>query len=480
MWPLAVATALIQVLVMAVIHHSDPFSLPQSKSVVAALLTFGLAISMTLLIVLTVQQEAIPSVNQDWLTRPVVRRDLLVGKLVTLVLLVHGPIVVVDVLEGLAEGFPLGSVLRATLNSNCEIALVYSLPVLAVAAMTRTVVEAIILGLVVLLILVLFGSTVAASTSGTGLKWIWRTVSHGELLLATVAALCWQYFRRSREATQQARAVFAGGVVLFTLIPALPWGPAFSIQQAFSVNPQAGRQVGITFAWMPATAVDAAPQLLADRKTAALPARTVRLALPLRFSGVPGGAMVHVDRSTVRLVRDDGAVVYRGLGETFDVPGNGMQLQTLDLPKDVYSKLSEQTLRMELEYFASVLRGTPVSGQLGSNDTRRLPGFGWCATRVDGKNNTVEVGCRQIGAFPFCISMALGSGHEKFVCELNYEPVPLRFSTDPIDHVEATLPRNAADGSSGVAIRVYEPEDHFFRQVAVPGMRLKDWYIAGT
>ena len=60
MWPLAVATALIQVLVMAVIHHSDPFSLPQSKSVVAALLTFGLAISMTLLIVLTVSRKPSP------------------------------------------------------------------------------------------------------------------------------------------------------------------------------------------------------------------------------------------------------------------------------------------------------------------------------------------------------------------------------------------------------------------------------------
>src|SRR5882757_4236632 len=470
MWPLAVATALIQVLVMAVIHHSEPFPMPESKSVVAALLTFGLAISMTLLIVLTVQQEAVPSVNQDWLTRPVVRLDLLIGKLLTIVLLVHGPIVVVDVLEGLAEGFPLGPVLHATLDSNFEIALCYSLPVMAVAAMTRSVVEAIIFGLVVLLIVVLFGSIVSTSTSGTGLKWIWRVVSHGEVLVVTLAALCWQYLRRSREATQQARALFAGGVVLFTLIPALPWGPAFSIQQAFAAKPQAGRQVRVTVELdRPLSAVDAAPELFTVSKSHSPPANRIRVAMPLQFSEVPAGVILHADRSTVRLIRGDGVVVYRGMAEAFDVPRNGLYWQALDLPEDVYSKLAEQSVRVELEYFASVLRGMPVSGQLGVNDARRLPGFGWCATRVDNKNATVEVGCRQIGALPFCVSMALRSSmdlrspREKFFCELNYEPVPLRFSVDPIDHVEATLPLIDPDASPEVVIRVYEPVDHFFQ-----------------
>src|SRR6187402_2331349 len=118
LWPLAVATMLLQVLVMMVIRHSTPFPMTDGTSAVAALLTFALVISMTLLIVLTVQQEAIPSIHQDWLTRPVARGDLLLAKLLALLLLVHGPIVTVNVLQGLAEGFPLGSVLHATLNSN--------------------------------------------------------------------------------------------------------------------------------------------------------------------------------------------------------------------------------------------------------------------------------------------------------------------------------------------------------------------------
>jgi len=475
MWPLAVATAVLQVVVLVVSHHSDPFPMPESKSVVAALLTFALAVTMTLLIVLTVQQEAVSSVNQDWLSRPVARRDLLIGKLLTVVLLVHGPIVVVDILQGLAEGFPFGPVLHATLNSNFEIALYYSLPVLAVAALTRSVVEAIIAGLVVLLILVVVGSAISPSTGGTGLKWIWRTVSHAELLVVSAAALCWQYFHRSREATQQARAVFATGLVLFVLIPALPWEPAFAWQRSLAANPTASRSISMTV--QPGAAFQER-QILAAKNIGPPGRNSVRIALPLRFSGVPAGALLHADRSTIRLVRSDGAVVYRGAGHVFDLPvdGDGTVQQSVDIPADVYSREAEHPLRMELEYFATLLRGTIVSS-VPLDTARRLPGFGWCAMGTDGGTGGLQFACRQIGALPFCVSVAIGHKAEKFECELNYEPVPLRFSTDPIDHLQLTLPLAGWSPDSEVVVRVYEPDDHFSRAAVVRQVRLKDWRL---
>src|ERR1700760_1306542 len=188
MWPLAAGVALLQVLIVGAMRHSEPFPMPQWLSGAAALLTFGLAIAMTLLILLTIQQESIASINQDWLTRPIKRRDLLLGKLLTLALLIHGPIVFVNILQGLAEGFSLGPVLQATLDSNFEVALCYTLPVMAISAMTRSVVEAIIFGLVVLVVAVSLGF-VSSPTAGTGLKWIWRSLAHGELLMMTLAAL---------------------------------------------------------------------------------------------------------------------------------------------------------------------------------------------------------------------------------------------------------------------------------------------------
>ena len=507
MWPLAVATAVTQVLVALVIRHTEPFPMRNDLSALAALLTFGLAVGMTLLIVLTIQQEAIPSVNQDWLVRPVKSRDLLLGKLFTVVLLIHGPIIAVHLLQGVAEGFPFGSVLHATLVSNFEVALCYSLPVMAIAAMTKSVVEAILFALATFLGCVLVRLVISEPTGTTGLLWIWRCVSHAELLLVTIAVLLWQYFRRG---THQSRALFVGGLLLFTLIPALPWQPAFAIQQWFAANSQASRAVAIDVAAQSrdgATgAADLDRQLLAEdsgekKKDKASATGNVVVVLPLRFSGLPGGRLLHADRTAVRLVRADGTTVYRGLGHVFDLPaaaadGAGTVQQVVEIPTAVYAKLADQPLRLEMDYYATLLRFTTLPALPALNGAQRLAGFGWCASRMDSKNTTVEVGCRQAGALPFCISMTLRQAGgvvrspEKFVCELNYEPVPLRFSVDPIDHVEAKLPwRDPAQlghlpldatqlQGAQVIIRVYEPEDHFSRQVVVPQFHLSDWRAA--
>jgi len=476
LWPLAAATMLLQVLVMMAIRHATPFPLTDGTSAIAALLTFALVISMTLLIVLTVQQEAIPSINQDWLTRPVARGDLLLGKLFALVLLVHGPIVAVSVLQGLAEGFPLLPVLHATLNSNFEIALCYSVPAMAVAAMTRSVVQAIIFGLAVVAIDVLFGSLFSPSTGDTGLKWIWRTVSHVEILFATIVAVCWQYFSRSRDATLQSRAVFMVGVALFALIPALPWGPAFSFQRSLAANPQASRSIAVA---VEQGAFFQDRQILSGKNLGPPDKNETRIAVPLRFSSVPAGVLLHADRTDVRLVRSDGTVAYRGVGHVFDLPAgdDGTVRQAIDVPSAVFARVADQPLRLELEYFATLLRGQLVSS-VPLNVPRRVPEFGWCAMRNNG-DERLEVGCRQIGALPFCVSMAAGRGPEKFVCELNYEPVPLRFSVDPIDHVEVLLPLGAGLDAA-IAIRVYEPEDHFSRKVVVPQLRLREWTLTGS
>jgi hypothetical protein len=507
MWPLAVATAVTQVLVALVIRHAEPFPMPNELSALAALLTFGLAVGMTLLIVLTIQQEAIPSFNQDWLVRPVKRRDLLLGKLLTVVLLIHGPIIVVHLLQGLAEGFPFGSVLYATLLSNFEIALCYSLPVMAIAAMTKSVVEGIVFALATLLGCVLVRLVISEPTADTGLLWIWRSVSHAELLLVTIAVLLWQYFRRG---THQSRALSVGGLLLFTIIPALPWQPAFTIQQWFAENSQVSRAVVVDVDAQSrhgaagAAALDR--QLLAEdsggkKKGKERANGNVAVVLPLRFSGLPGGRLLHADRSAVRLVRADGTTVYRGLGHVFDLPaaaadGAGTVQQVVEIPAAVYSKVADQPLRLEMDYYATLLRPTTLPPLAALNGAQRLTGFGWCASRMDSKNTAVEVGCRQAGALPFCISMTLQQAGgvlrnpEKFVCELNYEPVPLRFSVDPIDHVEAKLPVRDPAGlghfpvdatqlqTAQVIIRVYEPEDHFSRQVVVPQLLLRDWRLS--
>jgi hypothetical protein len=284
-----------------------------------------------------------------------------------------------------------------------------------------------------------------------------------------MAALWWQYTRRSRDGTQQARALFAVGVLAFTLIQLLPWEPAFFIQRSLAANPQASRQIDVEVVQ---GASYPTRQLLAGVDA---PDRgNVRIVVPLRFSAFSAGTLLHGDRTTVRLVGGDGVVVFSGLGHVFDVPSDGGTVgQAVDIPADVYQKISEQPLRLELGYYATLLRRQLIT-RMALNETRRIPGFGWCATR--NKTGVIDIGCRTAGALPFCISVTAGTGPEVFQCELNYEPVPLRFSVDPIDHWEVKIPTLPAAVMAPIefALRVYEPEDHFFRDVVVPQIRLRD------
>jgi hypothetical protein len=503
---LAVATASLQALLGIVTHHSEPYPLSEEVSVLAALVTLGLLTTYCLLIVLTVQQDPIPGVSQDWLVRPIRRGDLLLSKLLGVLLFVHGPIFVVTLLEGLVEGYPLADVLRAVVLAHLEIALVFSLPVMTVAALTRSVGEALLGSLAVFVALVIVRLLIAAlalpfthafrfsgPVSDTGIEWVWRFVSHLVLLAAIILALKFQYFGRR---TLDARTFFVGGLFLYMLIQGLPWKPAFAIQQGFAANPQAGSGITISFDPEAPQSADAT----ADKEK-----RHTRITLPIKVSGLPAGMSLHTDRCAFRLITEGGRTLYRGLGELGDVAlsatgvgggGAGVAVlrQKVDIPTSVYRRAGSQPVRVELEYSFTLLHAQPLPPLAALDEHRRSIELGRCATRIDSEGTAVEVGCRKAGELPFCVSMSLQQGErhnpEKFVCELNYEPAILRFGTEPIDHLHTTLPfrdpahvaRFPVDQSAlheaQVAVTMYEPEDHVSRQLTIPPLRLRDWRTA--
>jgi hypothetical protein len=515
LWPLAIASAAGQLLLALVVFHSDPFSLSEELSAPAALLTLGLAVSMVLLIVLTVQQDAIPGVTQDWLVRPIKRRDLLCAKLLAVALLIHGPIIVVMLLPGLAEGFSPGPLLRATLLSNFEIALVFSLPVMAIAALTRSFGEAVIGALVVffgliltrLLILGIFYPFTHSfhffgSADDAGVGWVWRSLSHVLLLAVFLAVLTLQYFRRT---TLESRALFVGGLLLFMFASSLPWKPAFAIQQWLTGNPDASRSVTIAFDPGARAALDAGhvDNLLFKEDAAAKKTDVPRsggpvIVLPLHVAGVPAGSVLHADRSVVRLIRPDGRVLFRGSAHSFDLrmasgeePAVG---QTIQIPAAVVRKAADQPLRMEVDYSLTLFRSSVLAQLAASEGLTHSPDLGYCATRPSADRTAIEVACRQVGMLPPCVSATLEGktrNPEKFDCNLTYEPAVMRFSTEPVVQFQIKLPvRDAAGGArfevdesqlgtARVVLRSYAPVDHFTRRIVIPQFRLDDWRARG-
>jgi hypothetical protein len=107
-------------------------------------------------ITLVMLQDPIPGVRQDWLVRPIVRRDLFLAKLLFVILLVQGPWWLTDVLQGLANGFSVSQSAAAATSCALWVLLTLSVPVLAFAALATTMTETLMGALAVLAILIAF------------------------------------------------------------------------------------------------------------------------------------------------------------------------------------------------------------------------------------------------------------------------------------------------------------------------------------
>ncbi len=496
LWPLAAASAVLQGLLGLLQHRSTPFDIGLHRAIPVALVTLALVVSMALVIVITVQQDPLPGANQDWVVRPIRRRDLLLAKLLVVALFVHVPIFAIQILQGYSEGFQFGQILPAALLSNIEIALVFTLPVTAIAAMTRNVGEAFVGSLAVLVGIILAFLAIAAvhyglthfwslnePTGGAGVQWVWRSLSHLWLLAVTVTAVLLQYFRRG---TLRARTLFVGGLLLFTLASYLPWRPAFALQEwlgphaacpRVTIRSAAGQSVRVARIGRhePAGLQQVIPQVL--------------LTLPLRVSGLPARSMLHVDRAAVRLLGNGGAA-YRGLGDTPDLQrfsggGRAVLEQGFPLLKKIYRRLARGPVTARIDYSLTLFREQTL-GMLPVPGDARVPELGRCADRLDPNGKVLEVACMTMGAEPPCIEIHLlppsGAAQTFMRCGFDYAPAALRFSVNPLAHLQSQVrlaPGIAAalDGApsvSGYRIQFleYEPQAHFSRTVVISQLDL--------
>jgi hypothetical protein len=508
LWPLALACALLQAVLAFLEYRPESFSASGGSEAAAMILSLSIGIALVLTILLVVLQDAVPGVDQDWLVRPIARRDLLIAKVLLVVLIVHGPIVAVHWLRGVAEGLAAGAMLRATLLSNLQLALSFSLPVLALAVLSRTVTEALITAIAALFFVLLSNLLLAAvamigthafqlggSIAGTGLDWIVSDLHQIVLLLTAAAVVGLQYHRRD---TRRSRIVLAAGLLLFEIVGRLPWQPAFALQEALSTERQASSAITIglaSAAAIPASGFALQPPDAKARQKPASPGQQ-RLRFALEVRGLAPGSVLHADHVAFRLVDTAGHAVFRGTGQDWDLraTGNGTAsvLQIIDLPTIVYARSVDLRAAIELDYSLTLLtsHGLPPIPAVDGNAL--LPDLGRCVSRRDDDGTGFQVGCDAAGQLPPCLSVSLRQdatdqlGPESFVCDLDYEPVAWRFSVEPIERFVRKLaledlnqgaPAGRSDaGGAGVAVvfRLYDAVAHFSRHVVVAQNSARD------
>jgi hypothetical protein len=456
-------------------------------------------LASALLTIAVVQLDSIPSVREDWLTRPVPRGDLLLAKLLFAVVLVQGAVLSADTFLCIATGFSLGPAVAAALAHNLYWVLVVTLPAFMLASITRNMTEAIVAGVLgfcgtaaILILAVARGGQEAyfRDTLKVGEAWVARYCSHLLVLLGAFAVLGLQYFRRK---TTAVRWLAGSGLLLFVAVQQfLPWTVMFAVERRMSRNPAEGRPLVLDF--NPTMGRYQDPSEIGTSLGIKPEAY-----LPIRVASLPKDAVLHADKSELRIIDPDGHVVYRGEGDVWDFrPGEEAKTtvyQKLSLPGSLYARFKDKPLRLEFDYSLTLFRANAGYAVPALHGELRTPGLGICETEMNETGTAVELQCKQAGNSTQCRSAFLEdtatSQHnpEMYICEPDYSPSLERAEKTPLSSSGLILPFRDPAGltrypvqgpqlpKSNVMVTLYEPEDHFVRHLTIASVRLAEWGI---
>ncbi|MBV8207513.1 MAG: hypothetical protein JO041_12025 [Acidobacteria bacterium] len=459
------------------------------------------------LIVMVVHQDAIPGVRQDWLIRPIRRRDLLAAKMLFTALLVLGPMVAADFFESLLFGFPVAASAGAALDRGVFLLLFTAIAIAAFGSLTTNLTQTIAIAMAVFLAIGAF-IVIANAFRGpgrppfvvdaSGLEWITEAERSAVCAVTAALVLGLQYFRRR---TRAAYWVFGGGVLLWLLTLMTPWRAAFALQER--VAPGSPAAAGIRLGFDPTAGpkrseVGGASRLPDSRSNRFVESATV--ALPVRITGLPDDVVLNADHYELRLRRGDGSTIHHDYGENLQIfqegAGNGSNAsyQVLWIPQTLYQRIKEQPLEVELDYSFTLMRlgGSYSLAAFGADE--RLPQLGWCKSRINAGQTAVQVRCFQPASAVDCGSAFLEDtstglrNPARQACQPSYSPY-VDSIYDSTGRMGMTLPFRDPAGlahypvsgeqlaQARVVVRAYKPAAHFTRQLVIPNVRLGEWNV---
>jgi hypothetical protein len=458
-----------------------------------------------LLIASIVHQDPMPGVRQDWLVRPIRRRDLLLEKLIFVLLLVQGPMFAMDILRALLEGFSLHQSFEASISRAFFLLFAFYVPALAFASLTTNFTEAIVAGLAVFVGGAAFGLLLNTFVFGgqrpqLPVEWsglVWINEAERALLALTLGAaiLGLQYFRRN---VVLSRWLFACGVVLWIGTLLTPWQPAFAVQERLS--PKRGLASSLQMIFEPAAG--RLPSIIGTKLDEQRPPRDsgdVLVGVPLHVTGWPSDTMLKADNSDVRIMGENGKWLTIGAGEDLELGNDEVASReksvyhVIRIPAAMYERFKGNPVQMEIAYSLTLMGLSHSFAIPALHGDERITDIGWCKTRVNDARTSIQLSCLHAGIGPNCGSVFLENtltgqrNPVRTACTTNYSPWVDTIDGDAVIRMGMIVPfRDASglahypvDGSqladARVVARLYRPLDHFSRRVLIPSIRLSDW-----
>ncbi|HEV2701913.1 MAG TPA: hypothetical protein VGV09_09810 [Steroidobacteraceae bacterium] len=494
-------------------------------------------LSIAVVTVIVVQQDNLVGDRHDWLLRPIPAHSVLAAKVLFVILAVHAPLFLIDVLQIAATGISVRQALIPALSHQFVLFFLATTPALIVGATTRNVVAAVgfSVGVFVLFTLILFGVNFgvvrnpAVSPIQSGYSWVvaWTTFL---LYVAIIFFLARFQYRERRETPSRIVGVIVT-VAAFALLCWFPWGAAIKAQQWIDGAPVGEEAISLSF---PAgsSLQSLPPQTMTGGRNGVLapfrPGRDLNIldlvsgihqvTLPVQIAGLPTGDVMTSDRGTFRIESatgislfdangpicarlDRGGVsgtncqfaILRGHGAPTDAGVARGEIQ-LPLPTAVYKQIKNQPVRIIVDFTLTWLRHNGSQFLHAVNDKKMLAGIGLCTSGVDREGDDIELRCVTAVRQPTCIGATLAdvrTGARNpllFGCRLDYAPLPANWLPP------AVLKRSGADlpfldldglahypvdgsqiGEAEVVIDTFVPRAHLNRSVEIPSIRLSDW-----
>ncbi|HXS98806.1 MAG TPA: hypothetical protein VN736_29625 [Candidatus Limnocylindrales bacterium] len=267
-------------------------SLAQLSPLLATLACWNLVIAL-------MQQESLVGETAYWLTRPFKRREIAAAKALAILLLINVPLLICELLVFADNGIEPGRFLSALLWKQVLFTVLFVLPAVAIACVTRNLSHAALSMLMLLLaagLLLLLYADRHSVPVFNGLSWVAECFTCAVILIGVAAVVYWQYTTRH---TVAARLLI--GIAAFTALTGarfLPERAAFAVQRLFSPRHLMRSQLSIQFAPGPKC-----PEYMTRRSSG-----FVTVEIPIRVSDLPDDSVLLTSSLRLRMPGGDFAL----------------------------------------------------------------------------------------------------------------------------------------------------------------------------
>jgi len=458
--------------------------------------TVVLLVAFIVLIISVFQLDSPASLTEDWLCRPVRKRELLGAKIALVLSTVYLPHAVGTLIADVSLGFPLSEVLLDAVLLPDELFLILMPVMMFVAIITRTFVQAFGVWFAIFIGVFVVPTPFVRARGPldlgidelltSGMIWVAMAPARLASLLLVVLAFWLVYWRR-RLTLARGLLVVTVCVIVFSFVAPMslvPWKSTFALQAATGPAPPADsariflRSIRACFpaAMRSAQSTDMAfvgakggVRLWGDEGLEDAGPNSVAFVTAIEARGLPLDWRVKLNYAQANYSAGGSPLEsLRPAIYVTDHNGGGTLAHAWMLPESTLRRLQGVRPQLELEYSLTLLE--PREHRLPTDGKRHtLPGIGWCSAKVDEPGNRIEVNCFSAITHPAQISAQLNEiAASRVFDNVTFAPA---WAQQPYSHrAELVIGTAALARHDTITVTAWEVAGYLNKSLTLPGI----------